>query len=362
MDLPCGTFNDSYAKDMAIVRTRTQWVMLFMLLAFMVFLPFLLARERPDFLFLMNMIGVSIIAVLGLNILTGYCGQISLGHAAFFGVGGYTTAIFMNKLVAASPLAASWVGLPVSLVLSGLVAGVVGVFFGLPALRVKGLYLALITIAAHFIIRFGFVNWRSLTGGTDGMSVPGAQLGPIVFASDRAFYFLIFTVVVIMVLLAKNLVRTRTGRAFIAIRDNDLAAEVMGLNVFYYKLLSFFIACFFAGVAGSLWAFYLLSVHPDYYDLMQSIMYLGMVIIGGMGSIIGSIFGVIFVRSLDHLVLVYTPALSNLFPALGAKISAGLGMMVFGLIIMLFLIFEPRGLAHRWQLFKASYRLHPFSY
>ncbi|MFQ5826166.1 MAG: branched-chain amino acid ABC transporter permease [Dehalococcoidia bacterium] len=364
MDLPCGTFNDSYAKDMAIIRTRSQWLMLILLLGFIAVAPFLPFFGGARMLYLMNWIGVTIIAVLGLNILTGYCGQISLGHAAFFGVGAYTTAILVTRFQAAMPGLAGWLAFPLGLLVAGLVAGLVGILFGLPALRVKGLYLALVTIAAQFILYFVFVNWRSVTGGTSGFpgGVPPAQLGPLVLPSDRAYYFVIFALVVIMTFLAKNLVRTRAGRAFIAIRDNDLAAEVMGLNVYYYKMLAFFIACFFAGVAGALWAHYQISVHPDYYDIMQSIWYLGMIIIGGMGSISGAIFGVIFVRALQYGVLLVSPAVSSFFPAVGADVSAPMGQIVFGLIIVLFLIFEPRGLAHRWQLFKASYRLHPFSY
>jgi branched-chain amino acid transport system permease protein len=364
MDLPCGTFNDSYAKDMAIVRTRTQWLMLILLLGFIAVAPFLPFFGGGDILYLMNWIGVTIIAVLGLNILTGYAGQISLGHAAFLGVGAYTTAILVTRFQAALPGLAGWLAFPLGLLVAGLVSGLVGIFFGLPALRVKGLYLALITIAAQFILRFVFVNWRSVTGGTSGFpgGVPPAQVGPLVLTTDRQYYFLIFALVVIMTFLAKNIVRTRAGRAFIAIRDNDLAAEVMGLNVYYYKMLAFFIATFFAGMSGALWAHYRVSVHPDYYDLMQSIWFLGMIVIGGMGSTSGTIFGVIFVRVLDYTVMQASPALSMIFPVVGAQGWAALGQIVFGLIIVLFLIFEPRGLAHRWQLFKASYRLHPFSY
>ena len=166
-----------------------------------------------------------------------------------------------------------------------------------------------------------------------------------------------------MVFLAKNLQRTRVGRAFIAIRDNDLAAEVMGINLFRYKLLAFFICSFYAGIAGSLWAYWMCAINVDHFTMGESIWYLGMVIIGGMGSIPGSVFGVCFIRILDIIVKILGPMIGQVVPAaLATSASAALGPFIFGLVMLLLLIFEPRGLAHRWELFKSSYRLWPFSY
>ncbi|MFW6126427.1 MAG: branched-chain amino acid ABC transporter permease, partial [Chloroflexota bacterium] len=175
-------------------------------------------------------------------------------------------------------------------------------------------------------------------------------------------YYLLVTVAVIMMYFAKNLVRTKVGRAWLAIRDNDLAAEIMGVDAYYYKLLAFFICSFYAGIAGALWAHYLTVIHPEHFTLTNSIWYLGMIIVGGMGSITGAILGVVFITLLDEMVIQLGPLLGALLPGISQTVSASLSLMAFGLIIMLFLIFEPRGLYHRWQLLKTSYRLHPFSY
>jgi branched-chain amino acid transport system permease protein len=173
---------------------------------------------------------------------------------------------------------------------------------------------------------------------------------------------LIMVIAAIGVFLAKNLARTRVGRAFIAIRDNDLAAEVMGVNLFYYKMLAFFIGCFMAGIAGSLLAHWTGSISTDNFSFMNSILYIGMIIIGGLGTSLGPILGVSVIQLLQVGVTKMTPALQNAFPAIPTGFATGVGPMIFGLVIILFLIFEPRGLAHRWNLFKASYRLWPFSY
>jgi len=161
---------------------------------------------------------------------------------------------------------------------------------------------------------------------------------------------------------ARNIVRSKVGRAFVAIRDNDLAAEVMGMNLYHYKLLAFFISCFYAGIAGSLLGHFIMVVHPEQYTLTHALWYVGMIIMGGMGSIPGVFFGVAFVRILDELVLFTSPMLSDLFPWLGASPAAAIGLSAFGAILLVFLIFEPRGLAHRWEIVKKSYRLYPFAY
>jgi branched-chain amino acid transport system permease protein len=299
-----------------------------------------------------NLIGITLIAITGLNILTGYCGQLSIGHAGFIAVGAYTAAVLTNRLE-----------LPflVGLISAGLVAGLIGMIFGIPSLRVKGFYLAISTIAAQFIIIFVINHWTSLTGGFLGISVPPASIGGITFISQGSQFYLIMTITAIVIYLAKNLARTRVGRAFVAIRDNDLAAEVMGINLFRYKLLAFFIGCFLAGIAGSLFAHWIGFMNAENFTFMDSILYIGMMIIGGLGTTVGPIFGVIFIRMLQQGITFISPVLENTL-ALPAGFTTGIGPMVFGFIIVLFLILEPRGLAHRWSLFKASYRLWPFSY
>jgi len=352
MERPTGVFNTRYAEDIAIVRTKLQWCLLGGFIVLLVVLPLIM----PDYILgIIITMGATIIAVQGLNILTGHCGQISLGQAAFMAVGAYTSAI-----LAANFNLSFWLCLPIA----GLTSALVGSIFGLPSLRVKGFYLALSTLAAHFIIMYVLLTpMEDITGGVSlGMQVPPATLGSIVFDTDRSAYYLVIFFTVIMSLFAKNITRTNTGRAFIAIRDNDIAASVMGISLFRYKVLAFFIGCFYAGIAGSLWAHYTMAIHADDFSLIRSFWYLGMLIIGGLGSTLGAVLGVVFVQVLDELVIVVSPAISAVFPAIGAQVFAALGQIVFALAIILFLVFEPRGLSHRWQIIKASYRLWPFSY
>jgi branched-chain amino acid transport system permease protein len=250
----------------------------------------------------------------------------------------------------------------VGLICAGLVAGLVGMIFGIPSLRVKGFYLAISTIAAQFIIIWVINHWSSATGGFVGIIVPPASIGGISFIKQSSQFYLIMGITALVIFLAKNLARTRAGRAFVAIRDNDLAAEVMGINLFRYKLIAFFTGCFLAGIAGSLLAHWIGFLNAEYFTLMESILYVGMIIIGGLGTTIGPIFGAIFIRLLQQGISTISPILEGTFAMLPAGFTTGIGPMAFGLAIILFLILEPRGLAHRWQLFKASYRLWPFSY
>ncbi|HEX9976888.1 MAG TPA: branched-chain amino acid ABC transporter permease, partial [Dehalococcoidales bacterium] len=291
MDLPAGTRNFSYAEDMAIFRTRTHWVLLVALLVVLFTAPLYLANY---WLSVANLIGITIVAVTGLNLLTGYCGQLSIGHAGFIAVGAYTSAILNSRFGVPFPLA---------LISAGVMSGLLGMVFGIPSLRVKGFYLAISTIAAQFIILWVIKHWTGMTGGFNGMSVPYMSIGNLTLRSEGNQFYLIMVVVVAVVFLAKNIARTRVGRAFIAIRDNDLAAEVMGINLFRYKLLAFFIGCFFAGIAGSLWAHWMRFIDADGFPFTSSILYIGMIIIGGLGTAVGPIFGAIFIRLLEERVL-----------------------------------------------------------
>lgn len=351
MDLPCGISNETYGDDMAIVRTHFQWGLLLSFLVFMFCVPLIASNYILN---LLNTMGIVLIAVLGIQILTGYCGQISLGHAAFMGIGGYISAILSVK--AGWPF---WACLPCA----GVGAALIGLLFGLPALRVKGFYLILTTLAVQFILMYVIYIIPNQTGGADGLTVPPPELGNVVFDTKGSFYYITLTVVVIMTLLAKNIVRTRVGRSFIAIRDNDLAAEVMGVSLFRYKLLAFFIGCFFAGIAGSLWVHFTTYVHPTYFTLMDSIWFLGMIIVGGLGSISGAVFGTIFLKGLEEITLVVTPGLEALLPPeWKGAVTGSLGMILQGLVILLFLIYEPHGMSHRWGIIKSGYRLWPFSF
>jgi branched-chain amino acid transport system permease protein len=350
MTLPVGIRNFSYSGDMAIVRTKTQWVFVAGLLALLFTAPLYLNHY---WLSVSNIIGITIIAAVGLNILVGFCGQLSIGHVGFIAVGAYTSAILTHRF-----------GAPflVGLVSAGVVAGLVGIIFGLPSIRVKGFYLAITTIAAQFIIIWVIEHWN-LTGGFQGLTVPLASIGGLVFASESSLFYLIIVITIICVLVGINLSRTKVGRAFIAVRDNDLAAEVMGINLLYYKLLAFFIGCFFAGIAGSLYAHYTGSLNPEQFSFTESILYVGMIIIGGLGTNLGPILGVIFIRILQQVLLGnVVPWLEHTFTMFPPGFASGVAPMLFGLVIVLFLVLEPRGIAHRWSLLKAAYRLWPFSY
>lgn len=350
MSLPAGVRNYTYAQDMAIFRTRTQWVLLIVFIALVFTFPLYLDNY---WLHIANLIGITIIAATGLNILVGCCGQLSIGHAGFIAVGAYTSAILTSRF---------GVPFPVALIASGVMAGLVGMVFGMPSLRVKGFYLAISTIAAQFIIIWIIQNWTSMTGGFNGMNVPAASVGGIVLKSESSKFYLIMIVTVIALFFAKNLARTRPGRAFVAIRDNDLAAQVMGINLFRYKLLAFFIGCFFAGIAGSLLAHFSRTITYEHFPFLDSVLYIGMIIIGGLGTTLGPILGVIFIRLLDVLITQLSPALQSAFPWIPSNFTSGIAPMLFGLAIILFLIFEPRGMAHRWSKIKSSYRLWPFSH
>ena len=350
MSLPAGTRNYTYAQDMAILRTKTHWVLLFTFLILLYLAPVYLGNY---WLGVANLIGITLIAATGLNILVGYCGQLSIGHAGFIAVGAYTAAILTNRFE-----------LPflVGLIAAGFMAGIIGLIFGLPSIRVKGFYLAITTIAAQFIIIWVINHW-SLTGGFVGIKVPYASIFGYVFRTETSQFYLIISIAVLCVFLAKNLARTKVGRAFIAIRDNDLAAEVMGINILYYKLLAFFIGCFFAGIAGALLAHWIGFMNAEHFSLTESILYIGMIIIGGLGTTIGPIFGVVFIRLLQQILTVQVvPFLESTFTMFPAGFATGVTPMLFGLVIILFLILEPRGIAHRWSLFKSAYRLWPFSY
>ena len=336
---------------MAILRTKTHWALFTGFLVLFFAAPLYMGNY---WLGVANLIGITLIAATGLNILIGYCGQLSIGHAGFIAVGAYTSAILTNRLE-----------LPflVGLICAGLVAGLIGLIFGIPSVRVKGFYLAITTIAAQFIIIWVINHWSALTGGFVGIKVPYASIGGFVFRSEASQFYLIMLIVILCTFFAKNLARTRVGRAFIAVRDNDLAAEVMGINLFYYKMLAFFIGCFMAGIAGSLLAHWIGFMNAEQFTLTESILYIGMIIIGGLGTTLGPILGVVFIRLLQQLLTVeLVPFLEKSLTALPGGFATGVTPMLFGLVIVLFLILEPRGLAHRWSLFKSAYRLWPFSY
>lgn len=349
---PAGDFDRSYQQDMAIVRRRWQWLVFLLSIAILLTLPMWGSAYMTS---TFNRFAYTVIAIQGLNILTGYTGQISLGQAAFMLVGGYLSALLVTRLGVPMLL-----GLP----LVALGTGAFGLLFGLPSLRVKGFYLAMATLAAQFIIPWLTRHtFRDYLGGTSGrISVPVPQIGDFLFNSSVRYFYISLAVLAITTLLVANITRTRLGRAFVAVRDNDLAAELLGVNLFSYKLRAFFIAAALAGVAGALRAHSQREIGTELgYGLDESIILLGMLVIGGLGSNLGPFLGAAAVMLLEDLATTVGSQLAGIFPDQAARLLTSFRPIFFGLALMLFLIFEPRGLAHRWQLIKASWRLRPFS-
>lgn len=345
MRLPSGTFAQSYGQDMGLVRTRTQWAFLVVLLAFVFTIP---QWASNSFLTLATIIGINIVAAHGLNILTGNCGLVSMGHSGFMMVGGYAMAIIAADL-----------GIPFILAvpLAGLVAGVVGLIFGLPSLRIKGFYLIMATVAAFFIIHWLVLQFRGLTGGSEGMSVPPADIFGWSIRPKANYFYVVMVTAVIATIVAKNILRTRVGRAFIAIRDNDLAAEVMGVNLFKYKLQAFFIGNIFAGVAGALSVQYFSFANIEQFPFFDSVWLLGMLIVGGMGSVSGVIYGVIAIKLLQQLAIRIGPSLAAV---INPQAAVGLSLILPSIAIILFLIFAPRGISHIWERVRNYYQLWPY--
>ncbi len=349
---PCGNYNEKYEQELTIFGTDFGrfWLCIGIFLLFIV-MP---AVSSPYMLHVLNTIGIASIAAIGLNILIGYTGQISLGHGAFIGVGAYAAGIFATSLDMPFLL---------NVPLAGLVSAMVGMIFGIPSGRLKGLYLTIATLAGQIIIEYVLIHWESLTKGTMGITLPRPEIFGIEIDSDYGFFFIIFICLVVMTWIAVNIMRTKFGRAFIAIRDNDRAAEGMGIPIFGYKLLSFGISSFYAGVAGAIWAYYSVSITSEPFNLGLSVEYIAMVIIGGLGSIAGSIYGAVFMTLLNEVLRLMTDIMMNM----GFLTDAGLNVaplreFFFGLAIVVFILFEPRGLAEIWRIIRSHFRLWPFPY
>ncbi len=313
---------------------RRGWPYYLLFLAVFILFPFSLFQYTKYILFLVNMTAIGVIGALGLNILTGYTGLISLGQAGFMGVGAYTVAILSTKM--GLPM---WINLPAA----GFTTTLVGIIVGTPSLRLKGFYLAMSTLAAEFLLEYVFKNWESMTQGVQGLFITPPQVFGVHINNDRVFYFLSVSLAVLAVIGTRNLFRTNVGRAFIAIRDRDIAAELIGINVFKYKLVSFAISSFYAGVAGGLWCYYMTIINPEAFQLSISIDYVAMIIVGGMGTLFGSVYGAIFVVLLPEVI---QRLMEVLQPVLHMEYTfAAFKQIVFGVIIVIFLVFEPRGLA-----------------
>ena len=342
-----GTAKETYRADEALLTTKPQQVWTGILALVLLALPFVL---NDYWLYLVCLMTINVVAATGLNILTGFTGLVSLGQAAFMAVGAYTVAWMERDL--GTPFVLNLIG-------GGLVSAAIGIVVGIPSLRVKGLYLAIATIAASFILHFVFVHWSAVTGGNTGINVAPARILGAELVTYFQLYWVIMPVTVLMVLGAANLFRTRIGRAFIAIRDRDISAEVLGIPLLRYKLMSFAIASFYAGVAGGLWAYFFRVVTPDSFPFMASVFLLAAIIVGGMGTIIGGILGAAFMTLAPELLRFIVEWASPFVPN-AATLLSPVRTIVFGLLIIGFLVFEPQGLAEIIQRVRRFFRLWPF--
>jgi branched-chain amino acid transport system permease protein len=342
---PAGDFKTTYVQDMAILDTRFYQVGFLLVLAGLALAPLWLGR----FIFVLNSIGILAIGACGLTLLTGFTGQISLGHAAFMAIGAYASALLTQAwrlpFVVALPLAAA-------------LTFACGVVVGLPSLRIKGLYLAIATLAFQFLTEYAIIH---ATGGIGAISVPPASIAGWTIRTERQFYYLLLVVWVAAGVFAANLVRSRIGLALMAVRDRDYAAQVLGINLLFYKTLAFGIAAGYAGVAGSLWAHYSRLLTTEQFSFGASIDYVAMVVIGGLTSIWGPHLGAMVVVLLSQGLKIITPALVSVLPAFG-QIATPLREIVFGVTLIGLLIWEPGGVAMLLKKLKRILNLWPFAY
>lgn len=349
-----GVFKTSYAADMALYPLPiARWTVLAIVVLFAVILPLSL---HEYYLSIINLSLIAVVGALGLNILVGYTGQISVGHAAFMSVGAYTAANLAVKL--GLPF---WITLPAG----GLMAALIGAIVGIPSLRIKGLYLAIATLAGQLIIEWIINHTPAISGGAQAsIQVPRPALWGYELRTQGQLYFFLLFFAALAIVATLNLVRSRIGRAFIAIRDQDIAAEIIGINIFRYKLLSFAISSFYAGVCGVLYTYYLGIANYEQFQIVVSIDYLAMIIIGGLGSVLGSILGAVFVTMLPIVLRLGMEPLAGLFfsPGEMSSVIASTRLVLFGGLIIFFLVVEPEGLNRLWRNIRNYFRVWPFSY
>jgi branched-chain amino acid transport system permease protein len=350
-----GQFKTTYRSDQQVFPITQDRLAIWLLIAFAVVGVPLLVDEYLFRAILIPFLILSL-AALGLNILVGYCGQISLGTGAFMAVGAYAAYNFMVRID----------GMPMllAILLGGLCATLVGVLFGIPSLRIKGLYLAVATLAAQFFVDWSFlrIKWFTNYSSSGSVSVAGLNLFGIPIDTPHAKYLFCLALLIFFALAAKNLVRSHIGREWMAIRDMDVAAAVIGIRPVYAKLSAFAVSSFIVGVAGALWGFvHLGSWEPAAFSIDRSFQLLFMIIIGGLGSIMGSFFGAAFIVVLPIFLNQVLPALGHLVGVtIDTAVIAHAELMIFGALIVFFLIVEPHGLARLWSIGKEKMRLWPF--
>jgi len=290
--------------------------------------------------------GIYVIVSVGLNILTGFSGQISLGHVAFFSSGAYTSAILTSKCGLMF-----WAAMP----LAGIVAALVGLIVAIPCLRLSGMYLGIATLAFAYILDEVILQWQSLTNGSNGYVVPPVTIGQYSIREGNFFYIVLFTAI-ILIIAAKNIFRMTTGKAIIAVRDSEIGAETAGISPAKAKITAFLISAFYTGVAGSLFAHYLEFIGPEMFTIVESILFLSMIIVGGIGTIAGSVVGAVFMTFLPEVL----NFIGDFLPESFGQIEAAFQSMMYGVVLVLFLLFEPRGLYGRWVKMRYYWELFPY--
>jgi branched-chain amino acid transport system permease protein len=361
--LPCGEYHQNYRKDHAWWQTKViKGKMVLMMLVLFIGIPYV---SDPYWLSVCNQIGYTALGALGVQLLIGFCGQVTLGHAAFLAVGAYTSTLLILEFPWPKFLLDLGLAYPISILIAAIVAGIWSVLFGLPSAKVKGFYLILTTMAAQFItVDFVITQYISQIGGRgQAFSLPPGtiKIGPWVINSDLKVYYMMIVLVILLTAAVVNLLRSRVGRAWVAIRDNDISAEVMGINVVQYKLFAFFVAGFIGGVAGAFWISNLAAISPEHFPWFWSLWLVGVILIGGVGSIHGTIFGSIFMVVVMELLQMAVIPLASSYPKLLMDFLF-IKEAAFGLAICAFMIFEPNGLAYRWWQAKNYFNLWPFSY
>jgi branched-chain amino acid transport system permease protein len=349
-----GVFKTSYAADMAVYPLPiARWTTLAIAVLFVIVMPIVLSEYYVS---IANLILIAVVGALGLNILVGNTGQISIGHGALMSVGAYTAANLITRIDA--PF---WVAIPAG----GLMAAAVGALIGVPSLRIKGLYLAIATLAAQLIIEWTINHVPWISGGVQAsIEVPRPNAFGLVLHNQKQLYLFLLFFACVAIAATINLVRSRIGRAFIAIRDHDIAAELIGIDIFRYKLTAFAISSFYAGVTGVLYTYYLGIANYEQFQIGVSIDYLAMIIIGGLGSVLGSILGATFVTLLPIATRWLLEDFGGLFLSQAdlANIIPNRRLVIFGALIILFLALEPEGLSRLWRNILGYFRVWPFSY
>jgi branched-chain amino acid transport system permease protein len=341
-----GVFHETYAAEERLWDSATarRWMLAFTLAWFG------LPLVGSDYVMAMAcIVGIHVIASIGLNVTTGSTGLISLSHAAFMGVGCYAVAWmarFHVPFVLALPAA-------------GALTALLGVVVGLPSLRVKGLYLAIATLAAHFILTFLFRELEPITGGVRGINIERPALFGLELTGDRQVFYMIYGCVFLLGLAATNLGRSHLGRAMVAVRDRDISAEILGVNLLRTKLLAFAIGSFYAGLAGGLLGYLYGAITPDYFQFSLSIFYLAAIIVGGLGRVLGGVLGALFMTFVPEVLRWITQVGTQFWPGM-SNLLLPLGQVVFGLLIIGFLIVEPLGLAEVWARIRRTFHLWPF--